>query len=79
MNDNHNELDKLKTTGKTCPFLDKVCIEDKCALWTELRMGSTGPLGLVIGGKSVHTCYYVASLVISSSSRPVAQSNSMIR
>ena len=57
---------------KICPFFNGDCIQDKCALWTQVQMGVPSPLGIM--GKSVGTCAFAALLMILSTPRPAPQS-----
>lgn len=57
---------------KVCPFRSDVCLEDKCALWTQIQMAMLSPLG-VATGKPVSMCVFLATLMVTGSPKPPVQ------
>ena len=56
-------------TPKHCPFLDKECIQETCALWTYIRQITPGPLGVgTVSQRGV--CALTATPMVMSAPRP---------
>lgn len=61
MGDENNEK-----TVKTCPFSGEGCIEEKCALWTEIGVMAPG----MIAPQKQGMCALAALVLLTGSPRP---------
>lgn len=65
---NENQQEAAEVQIKLCPFLNQNCIQEKCALWTEVSMVKPG-LPVV---KKQGICAFVALCMIASTPKPQA-------
>ena len=56
---------------KICPFLNKGCIQENCALWTSITVTRVGPLGMPLASVQGICTFAALPPILSSQRQPM--------